>query len=314
MKKALLIALAAFTSCFCFSQTTQYTRNNFICSYYGEPINTPVTGFASSADAKNVIAHIIDVVGLEPTFEIRAANIPNAAAVISSGKRYILYNPDFIAAINQAAKNKWASIAILAHEIGHHLNGHTLLGAGSHPETELEADQFSGFILRKMGATLEQAELSMQLVANDQASSTHPGRPARLISIENGWNKADAQITGKQYIAKTITPQIMQPQIRMAATQPVNNTRYALNPKYIRFDVFFFADRDNPYYVTTGDNLVTIRGSEITVLGKIVASGNAQFPLAIQMNGKNEFYISESGVIVTNTRKQVGYLKTYQKV
>ncbi len=128
---------------------------NFICSYYGDPLYaSTVMGFASTADAKTVISRILSVVGLEPSFEIRSANIPNAAAIISAGKRYILYNPQFIADIDRATGSNWASIAILAHEIGHHLNGHTLLGSGSQPRLELEADEFSGFVLQKMGASL----------------------------------------------------------------------------------------------------------------------------------------------------------------
>jgi hypothetical protein len=314
MKKMALITLAAFTGCFSFAQSsnhaTNHVHNSFICSYYGEAINGPITGFASSTEAKNVISGIIDVIGLESTFEIRSSNIPNAAAVISSGKRYILYNPSFISAINHAAKDKWASIAILAHEIGHHLNGHTLLGTGSRPPIELEADQFSGFVLRKMGATLDQAQLSMQLVANDRASKTHPARNARLVSIENGWNKADAQITGGKYIAKGMPADRMVQQ----KVQPVTNRSFVLNPKYVKFDVFFNADKNNPYYITTGNNLVTLRQSQVIIIGKIVGSGNANFPLTIQVDGKNEFFISKTGMIVTNKRQQAGYLKTNQRV
>ncbi len=150
MKKLLLATLAAFTGCLSFAQIN-LNHKTFICSYYGEPLSSLITAFASSNDAKSVINNIIEVTGLEPKFEIGAANIPNAAAVISSGKRLILYNPRFIAAINEASKDKWASIAILAHEIGHHLNGHTLSGSESRPSHELEADDFSGYILRKMG-------------------------------------------------------------------------------------------------------------------------------------------------------------------
>jgi len=313
MKSPFLIAIAVLISCYSFSQTSTYTSNSFICSYYGEVINTPITGFTTSANAKNVINNIIDVIGLEPKFEIRAANIPNAAAVISSGKRYILFNPDFISAINNAAKDKWASIAILAHEIGHHLNGHTLLGTGSLPAGELEADQFSGFILRKMGSTLEQAQLSMQLVANEKASSTHPARNARLVSIENGWNKADAQVTGKQYIVKTIpSPKVQSPETKK--WKPVNNRYYALNPKYIQYDVFLNADKAHLYYITTGNNLVSIRESQLVILGKIIANRNAQFPLAIQVDDKIAFLISKRGLIVTLKGQHAGYLKTNQKV
>ena len=306
MKKTSLFFMAAFMSCLSFAQSPNHLNSSFICSYYGEPITRPVKGFASSADAKTVIAEIIDVIGLEPTFEIRSANIPNAAAIVSAGKRYILYNPQFIKALNSAANDKWAAIAIIAHEIGHHLNGHTLTGAGSRPESELEADLFSGFVLRKMGASLEQSQLSMKMIANDHGTSTHPGRLPRLTSIENGWNKAEAQLSGTLYTAKSI-PRVTAPFYR--PVQTTSSRTYVLNPKYIQFDVFFNADKSNPYYITTSNNLVSIRNSEVIMLGKLVAHENANFPLAIQSEKINEFYISKSGSIINNAGRSVGYLK-----
>lgn len=319
MKRTILLAIAAFMGCYSYSQTT-HVNHSFVCSYYGEPINTPITAFTSSGNAKAVIKSIIDVIGLEPTFEIHSSNIPNAAAVISSGKRFILYNPTFISAINQAANDKWASIAILAHEIGHHLNGHTLSGTGSQPAIELEADQFSGFILRKMGASLHQAQLSMKLVAHERASRTHPAKEARLVSIENGWNKANAQITGGQYIAKAVpftgsnAPSMMQRIPSPQKVQPVSSKTYVLHPKYILFDVTMEADRSNPYYITTSNNFVTIHKAEIIVLGKLKATGINKFPYAIEINGRNEFYISQSGHIINQRSQQIGYLKTNEKV
>jgi uncharacterized protein YlzI (FlbEa/FlbD family) len=75
---------------------------------------------STPADTRDVIAEIIDVIGLKPRFEVRAANVPNAAATIINGKRYILYNERFLSAVNNAVRTDWAGISILAHEIGHH--------------------------------------------------------------------------------------------------------------------------------------------------------------------------------------------------
>lgn len=152
--------------------------------------STDLPGFTSSEDAEKIIIGIMDVVGLKPNFKIRKANVPNVEADIRHHQRYILYNPDFISLVNKIAKDKWASIFILAHEIGHHLNGHTIRGINSRPAIELEADEFAGFVLRKMGATLEQAELALNIIANINASKTHPARDARFSAIEKGWNKA----------------------------------------------------------------------------------------------------------------------------
>jgi hypothetical protein len=90
----------------------------------------------------------------------------------------------------------------LAHEVGHHLEGHTVLGTNSRPEIELEADEFAGFILCKMGASLEQAQLAMHYIAEMKASKTHPGRIDRLAAIEKGWNKAEAQLKNTASVNK----------------------------------------------------------------------------------------------------------------
>lgn len=151
-------------------------------------------GFTSSSDAEKIISGIVDVLGLEPNFKIRVANVPNVEADIRHRQRYILYNPDFITRVNMVAKDKWPAIFILAHEIGHHLQGHTVRGKNSRPAIELEADEFAGFVVCKMGATLEQAQMAMHIIANMDASKTHPGRVDRLKAIAKGWNKAQAQM------------------------------------------------------------------------------------------------------------------------
>jgi len=177
---------------------------NVVNNIYDNSSSLP--GFTSTADAQKIIASIMDVIGLESNFKIKEANVPNVEADIRRHQRYILYNPEFIRQVNNATQDKWASIFILAHEIGHHLNGHTTLGVNSRPEIELEADKFAGFALCKMGATLAQAQLAMHFIANSEASKTHPARMDRLAAIAKGWNKADAQIHGITYHAESSQP------------------------------------------------------------------------------------------------------------
>ena len=148
--------------------------------------------FDNSADAEKIVASIMNVMGLESNFKIKEAHVANVEAKIRHHQRYILFNPDFVNQVNRVTQNKWASIFILAHEVGHHLEGHTLLDISSRPDIELEADQFAGFVLYKMGASLKQAQLAMYYIANVEASKTHPGRADRLLSIEKGWNNAEA--------------------------------------------------------------------------------------------------------------------------
>jgi hypothetical protein len=162
------------------------------CSYYGERLQEELYGFASDEAARSFVSEIMRYTGLPQNFEIMAANVPNASAVIDAGKRLILYSQGFMRDITNRAGTDWAATSIMAHEVGHHLAGHTLAG-GSRPPAELQADQFSGHVLFKMGATLEQAKVAMELVAGQEGSTTHPPKGARLAAIHNGWLAAQEQ-------------------------------------------------------------------------------------------------------------------------
>jgi len=235
------------------------------------------------SQAKAIINQILDAVGVKATFEVRAAKIPNAAAAIAKGKRYILYNPDFIATLDKATgSNRWAPISILAHEIGHHLSGHTLLGTGSKPSIELEADQFSGFVLRRMGASLEDAQLAMKLIASRRATITHPARADRLSAIENGWAKADEQIR----------------------VPPVAST--ILDERFIVYDVHFTDDPATHYHVTVRNNLVKLTDNKVSILGKLLPTNNSAYPFAFKTNSNNILLVSKRGQIISSTGKTLG--------
>jgi hypothetical protein len=160
------------------------------CSYFGERLPDQLTTFVSDREAEDVIRSIIRSSGLAPNFDIKAAGVPNAAAVVQGGRRLILYDQYFVRTLTQKAGTRWAAISVMAHEIGHHLNGHTLSPGGSRPKLELEADYYSGFVLQKMGATLEEARRAMEVFGSSSASSTHPARHDRLAAIGNGWTES----------------------------------------------------------------------------------------------------------------------------
>ena len=162
------------------------------CSYYGDTIpDNQIYSFSSSSEAEDIVKRIVDVVGLNPNFEIKAGNVPNARATIQNGQRLILYSQNFMLNINNSTGTNWAGISILAHEIAHHLQGHTIGGSSSRPELELEADEWSGFALAKMGATLEEAQKAVKSHTSNSGSRTHPPKSARLEAIAVGWTKGN---------------------------------------------------------------------------------------------------------------------------
>jgi hypothetical protein len=157
------------------------------CSFDGRHSQARVF-FPSGALAQVAVSTIIKYTGLVQNFVVAEANIPNAEAFVNNEKRVILYNPQFIQRIVNSSSTDWAATGILAHEIGHHLLGHTIQSRVD-PKMELDADRFAGFVLQKMGASIIQAQAGWKDLSAT-ASVTHPGREDRLRAVREGWTAA----------------------------------------------------------------------------------------------------------------------------
>lgn len=322
-------------------------KYNAACSYYGETITGDIMAYGADKSTETVVKNILSVIGLRPNFELRAANVPNAAAVILKDKRYILYNPKFMENINTASGTNWAAISILAHEIGHHLNGHTLDKVGSRPDTELEADEFSGFVLRRLGATLSEAQAVMTIIASLKGSHTHPAKSDRLKYIAAGWTNAGQGAFSNSAVAENKTdemiekpavpknPQVMKkteavavrkeavrrqpvkkPAVRQVAVRrpvtksvPVKKSNAVLADKYIVSDAYFNADPNGKYYITTKGHLVQVDNNNIYMIGRLAQSNKEGYSLMLSDKQYNYMYIGQGGAIVNGTGKRVGQIK-----
>lgn len=163
------------------------------CGYNYTPDKKSISIYQPRLKELDQINSILKFSGLSQNFEIYSANIENAIATIIDNKRYILYDPNLLAYSDEHAGNYWSSMSILAHEIGHHLSGHTLTNKGSNPSDELEADKYSGFVLYKLGASIEQAIAAMQKLGSENDSYSHPSKYKRIQAITEGWNEAAGQ-------------------------------------------------------------------------------------------------------------------------
>lgn len=192
MKIYLLLAGLAI-SAFCMARSVPRVETKFY----------PVFGDSLQAEIQSVdhmLSDIMNALGLQQNIELKKARVLNIEASVVRGRRYIVYNPRYIQWINKVSKDKWATMALLAHELGHHLNGHTIRRSGSKPQLELEADQFAGFVLYQLGASLIQSQAVMNHIANTSGSKTHPPRNSRMAAIETGWREAASQ-AGKIMLA-----------------------------------------------------------------------------------------------------------------
>ncbi|MCQ4165792.1 TPM domain-containing protein [Tahibacter harae] len=174
------------------------------CSYDGSPLalSKSALNFSGQGAGAKVVAEIMKFTGLPQNFDVIEGQVPNAAAVIVLGpdqlpRRVIAYNRRFMEQVREATRNNdWAPVSIMAHEIGHHLSGHTITPGGSQPPTELEADKFSGFVLYKMGSSLADAQKALETLVPEQDGKTHPGRRKRVAAIRDGWQQACTQQSG----------------------------------------------------------------------------------------------------------------------
>ena len=198
------------------------------CSYDGQPVTADpgaLNGVAPN-DCSLAVRRIMDFTGLPANFVVVSGPVDNAAAVILLDqnripRRVIAFNPKFMnAAQQQVGGNPWGPISVMAHEIAHHLSGHTIVPGGSRPEIELEADKFSGFVLQKMGAPLDAATQMILTVGTDHGTPTHPDKRQRADAIRQGWTESCQQAGGAGCARAPVSPAISAPGPTVATAPP----------------------------------------------------------------------------------------------
>jgi len=318
MKKSLLSLFTILLSFQMFAQISiRVGQHEAVTNRSGWSV--PVSNFATVQEGQSIIQDILDAMGLKANFEIRTANIQNAAAVVSNGKRYVLYNPNFINSIVRTSGNRWSAISVLAHEVGHHLNGHTITSQGSQPEIELEADEFSGYVLRKMGASLDDAQSAMKLIASQQATSTHPGKQNRLSAIEKGWNTADQQLSGKNDVAiinKEPTRPVQTPR-ENEEPQPTGQTPGSQSSGTILEtlinilgQVLFKTDQYGGNYVIDRNNVLKQVNNKWYEVGKLVKLNNAKYPYMVYDKSNTQVYVDRLGNMLNKNGQKIGLLRS----
>jgi len=155
------------------------------------PPRSTQSNFQSVYEAREYINTMLDSINWKENFTVQEQNgINNAYATIIRNRRYIIYDNNFLENLDGYAGTRWASVSVLAHEMGHHYRNHTIDTRGSTPPKEIEADYFSGYVMAKLGATLEEARAAMEQIASPQGSASHPPKADRLTAIARGWGYA----------------------------------------------------------------------------------------------------------------------------
>ncbi len=177
------------------------TQVNFACNFFDNSVKyiPPPADGVKDEDAekwmRGMINKIMDVTGLQNRYQLRAMkDFNNCSAICLNNnigqERFIQFDKTFLESYQKQTNNRWFVLGVLAHEIGHHLNGHTLEGVGSRPNKEIEADEFAGFVMKKLGATLQEAQGIFSFLNATDGPPTHPVRAKRYEAVKRGWDKA----------------------------------------------------------------------------------------------------------------------------
>ncbi len=236
MKYIKLILLAIILS-----STNQLIAQRVNGCGYIIPPKSFVSKFKSVYEARDIVKSMLDTIKWKENFSLREQNgINNAYATIIQNKRWIIYDNDFLENLDSHAATKWASISVMAHEMGHHYKDHVVSGKGSTIPTEIEADAFSGYIMNKLGATLEQSVAAMKTIATDRASSTHPAKTDRVNAITKGWNQAKNEAAANTGGGSTTTSTTGTGNTNTGGTGNTNtntNTDPATDPSWIALSI-----------------------------------------------------------------------------
>jgi hypothetical protein len=206
MKKLILLLL--FIPMVSFGQTKDGAELCLAAQKYSK-------SFITDKEAENALGRILSVIGGSKNFTLQSCDeINNALAITYNGNRYILYDKKFMQLIAKYSNN-WSSMFILAHEVGHHINGHTRDAALTEVlnETslekqrleELEADKFAGFVLAKLGANLKQSLSAINLISpnGDDRYSTHPNKEKRIEAVRVGYKNGKPIVVSKSNVNKS---------------------------------------------------------------------------------------------------------------
>ena len=253
--------------------------------------------FMPTADqtAKKAVAKIMQYTGLTPHFEIiENKNIKSAIAYIKNNKQYIAYNPGFILKLKNLAQTNWAAVSVLAHEIGHHLNGHTLQKKVSLTD-ELEADRFSGYILYLMGATLQQTKAALTAVSHEVDTIRHPKPEIRLQAIANGWHEAQNIVLKKAF----------------------SDSEKMFNDEKVNFTYIVRFKGNSPlYYIDENNRVIWFDNyGKATILGSLEISENEKYKYILEIN--DVIYGVDKSLQIWNTNNRelvftVGQLEKYK--
>lgn len=323
-----------------FSVSQEELRLDGGCSFTNGSREEELFGYSASNEALNIVEEITAKMEIKNQFILKSANVANAKASSSGGQRYILYSTTFLEQFKKKSKTRWAACCVLAHEIGHHFNNDNFLETNEkrRKTAELSADRFAGFVLQRMGASLEEAQAGIESFSLKGETETHPPKSARLEAVANGWKQAQE---GNAYtsdlsppnendqIAKDYFDKGMEYYHQKQFGEAINYFDLALkiNPRFIvallrRGDAYekinkprrAIADFDEVLYQDPKNTVALVYRGIVKSNLSLYESAILDFNLAIQLNKNYIGAYNARGVAFRNSKKWKESLEDFNYV
>jgi hypothetical protein len=234
--------------------------------------------YLSEQEAKVIVNKISSVSGLTPSVIVTEDhNVKKAVAFIKNNEQHISYNPFELGRIRDSSGTAWSVVSIFAHEMAHHLLGHTLNPTNIDKQDELKCDRFAGHILCRLGATQAEALAVIPFTGTHSGTETHPPREHREIAALNGWEEANS-LNKKKPDCSFLQAEYQTPLLR----------------------VNLISDKTNYYLLS---DMILVWYDEFGrshSAGKAEKTEDNRYPFVILLD-KKEYFVSEGGTIWNRT-------------
>jgi hypothetical protein len=206
--KVFIIAIPfiLLTSCNAQESQKEILEIEYQSSYNNTELKAKEEIGESATSYDEIISEVLSLVGIPNSdIEIRTTSSFGAFSVINRDcrRRFFLYNEVFFDSVYSVTKSYEPIKSICFHEIAHHFYRHPLKSRWEAHLHELEADRYSGFQMRLIGATLEESIAAMKYFGNESTSQSHPEKSIRINEIKAGYIDASLRVFKDSTYIKT---------------------------------------------------------------------------------------------------------------
>ncbi len=168
---------------FQYTTTSAQIYCDFVGYGYANRGYLQITNYVDN-DVSRIGYNIFKTLNVRP-IPVTIGSVDNAAYYENNGFARIIYNQRFF---NQLRNEYgyWGMAGVLAHEVGHYIDCSKFYNISSWAK-ELKADFVAGYVLRLMGATIEEALYFQDSIFDLRGSDTHPDGCRRINATKQGY-------------------------------------------------------------------------------------------------------------------------------